>query len=176
VISRTTETSFLTSSDRVYHFTPQTEQAGVRWKHPTSPTVSVFWDAESVIHVELVRWCRWGNLNASWDTLLRLRESVSSKETWASLVRFDPAAEEYDTTQELFQSFDWKLLDHISVGIMPRRTYVFGLLKPIPHSRKLKWLFLKRCECEIRFLRRGNFKTLAKMGPCMNVLGCCIQK
>jgi hypothetical protein len=48
-----TETNFLISSGRVgtwgYHFTPRTQQAGVRWKHPASATVSVFWDAESVV-------------------------------------------------------------------------------------------------------------------------------
>jgi len=80
---RKTETSFLISSDRVdtwvYHFTPRTQQAGVRWKHPASPIVSVFWDAESIIYVEYMPRCRSGNVNASWDTLPRLREAVSRK-------------------------------------------------------------------------------------------------
>jgi hypothetical protein len=96
-----TETSFLISSDRVdtwvYHFT-QTQQAGVRWKHPASPTVYVFWDADSVIHVECMAWCRSGNVN---ERILGHAATTSwgcEKETWTSLIRFDPVARYYNTT------------------------------------------------------------------------------
>jgi len=116
-----TETSFFISIDMVdtwvYHFTPRTQQAGVQWKHPASPTVSVFWDAESAIYVEYMPRCRSGNVNASWDTLPRLREAVSRKRlghlSWGLILQLSNSTpHSARRTQELFQSFGWELLDH----------------------------------------------------------------
>jgi len=160
-----TQTSFLISNDRVdtwvYHFTPQTQQVGVRWKHPISPIVSVIWDAERVIYVEYMPWCRSGNVNASWDTLLRLSEA------WVG--------RDLDISREVWSCSE--VIQHHTTHVGQRTTPVVWLGTSGPyiandHARsdwcvpvaeaectvkKVERLFLKSYKFKIRFLRTGNF-------------------
>jgi hypothetical protein len=89
------DVNFLIHSDKVvtwvHQFTPQRKQPGIWWKQSASPTVSVFCYAESVIHVEFMPRCTSVNVNASWETLLQLREDIRRKRP-GHVVRFDPAA------------------------------------------------------------------------------------
>lgn len=174
-----TDTSFFISSDRVdtwvYHFTPRTQQAGVRWKHPASPTVSVFWHAESVIYVEYMPRCRSGNVNALWDTLPRLREPVSRKRlghhSWGLILQLGyTTPHSAHRTQELFESFDWELLDHILVMTIPRRTRV-RVAEADSTVQEVEWLFLKGCDCKIRICGEGISKLLQKWDSAWMCLG-----
>jgi len=160
-----TETSFLISNDRVdtwvCHFTPQTQQVGVRWKHPASPIVSVIWDAERVTYVEYMPRCRSGNVNASWDRLLRLSEA------WVG--------RDLDISREVWSCSE--VIQHHTTHVgqrscCSRLTWNFWTIYwswPCPvglmcagcwsrmHSKQVEWLFLKGYKCKIRFLRTGNF-------------------
>jgi len=64
-------------------------------------------------------------------------------------------------TQELFQSFDWELLDHMLVVTMPRRTRV-RVAEADSTVKEAEWLFLKGCVCKIRICGDGIFKLLQK--------------
>jgi hypothetical protein len=67
----------------VLYFTPQAKQAGMQWKHSTSPTAKKFkvcwsarkvmalalWVTKGVIHIEFMPWGTAVNVNAYCDTL-----------------------------------------------------------------------------------------------------------
>jgi histone-lysine N-methyltransferase SETMAR len=128
----------------VHHVTPETKQASMTWKHPSSPPskkfkttqsakkimATVFWDHKGVRLVDFLTQGDTVNADRYCDTLSRLREAIRRKRPGllrrgVVLLHDNARPHTANRTREFLQRYNWEILDHppYSPDLAPRRRF-----------------------------------------------------
>ncbi|GBO46078.1 hypothetical protein AVEN_236710-1 [Araneus ventricosus] len=149
----------------VHHFTPETKQALMAWKHTSSPVrtkskvppsagkvmATVFFDCEGVVYTEFMWKGTTINTDSYCETLRGLRKAVKNKRhgklsKGPVLLHDNARPHNAFTTQGLLRSFRWEVWRHPpnSPDLAPCDFHMFGKLKEHLDGRQLNFPMMIR--------------------------------
>jgi [histone H3]-lysine36 N-dimethyltransferase SETMAR len=188
----------------VHHFTPETKQSSMVWKHSSSPApikfkinpsagkvmAIVFWDCAGVLLIDFVPKGSTVTSTTYCGTLTRLRAAIRRKRptvAMESVILLHDNARPHSAhlTMNKIASFGWELLDHppYSPDLAPSDFHLFGPLKK--HLAGSHFSTDEQVMKEVRhwlneqdktFYEKGIQNLVGRWDKCINACGSYIEK
>ena len=187
-----------------YHYTPETKQASMVWKHFHSPTptkfrvtksakkilVTVFWDMRGILLVDFLPTGTTVNAITYAKTLTKLRRALRDKRSISDganvrLLHDNARPHVAGSVRDKIQQFGWEVLQHppYSPDLAPSDYHLFGPMKKFLGSQRFK--SDEEVKSVVRrwlysqktdFYEQGILKLVPRWEKCLERLGSYVEK
>lgn len=184
-----------------YHYTPETKQASMEWKHAGSPVkkkfkvtqsarkvlVTVFWDMHGVLLVDFAEHGTTVNAAAYIKTLVKLRRAIRDKRHNINVKLLHDNARPHvaAVVRQKIAEFGWEVLQHppYSPDLAPSDFHLFGPMKKFLAGKRFetdvevksavrRWLHSNQTD----FYEQGILKLVTRWEKCVEKVGDYVEK